>query len=294
VLRIGLRSDGEAGAAVARHLRHLQNSGADGPDVEIVADELAGPEVPPGLHLVVGVADGSGVSARGPDVDVWLDGTAPPERRAQAVDALWVDRLVPFAANVRSGRRARRRQRAVLTGPDPTWPEQAARLIRRLDDAIGRSTIRIDHIGSTSVPGLPAKELIDVQVTVADLPTARDVAERARGAGFVLAAGDWSGPDRHGRPHPEQVVVDADPGRPVNVNVRPASAPVWRETLLFRDWLRAHPDERDAYAAMKRALADGPEVHVDEYGLAKRPWISAALGRAEEWAAATGWAALGG
>lgn len=279
---------------MARHLRHLQDGGVDGPDVEVVVDELAGPEVPSGLHLVVGVADGSGVSARGPDVDVWLDGTAPRERRAQAVDALWVDRLVPFAVNLRSGRRARRRQQAVLMDPDPTWPEQAARLIRRLDDAIGRSTIRIDHIGSTSVLGLPAKELIDVQVTVADLPTARDVAERARGAGFVLAAGDWSAPDRHGRQHPDQVVVDADPSRPVNVNVRPASAPVWRETLLFRDWLRAHPDERDAYAAMKRATADGPELHVDDYGLAKRPWISAALDRAEGWAAATGWAALGG
>lgn len=80
----------------------------------------------------------------------------------------------------------------------------------------------------------------------------------------------------------------------MNVNIRSASTPVWRETLLFRDWLRAHPDERDAYTAMKRALADGPENHVDDYGRAKRPWISAALDRAEGWAARSRWHAPDG
>lgn len=296
MLRIGLRGDGgPAGAAVGGHLRRLRDGlGAARSDADIAIDDLVGPDVPPGLNLVVGVVGRSGPSAQGPDVDVWLDGTTSPARRVQAVETLWTDRLLPFEANLRLGRRARRRMRAVIVDPDPTWPDQAARLIGRLDHAIGRSAIRIDHIGSTSVPGLPAKDLVDIQVTVADLSTARDAAERARTAGFVLVAGEWSGPDRHGCEHPEHVVVDADPGRPVNVNIRSASTPVWRETLLFRDWLRAHPDERDAYTAMKRALADGPENHVDDYGRAKRPSISAALDRAEGWAARSRWHAPDG
>jgi dephospho-CoA kinase len=148
--------------------------------------------LPPGLNLVVGVVGRSGPSALGPDVDVWLDGTSPA-RQVRAVETLWTDRLLPLEANLRLGRRARRRMGAVLVDPDPTWPDQAARLIGRLDHAIGRSAIRVDHIGSTSIPGLPAKDLVDIQVTVTDLSTARDAAERARTAGFVLVAGEWSG-----------------------------------------------------------------------------------------------------
>ncbi len=96
--------------------------------------------------------------------------------------------------------------------------------------------------------------------------------------------------DRYGIAHPEEVVVDADPGRPVNVNIRPVGAPIWRETLLFRDWLRAQPAARREYAAVKQELAARPGRDVDDYGSDKFPWISAAARRAEEWAAATIWA----
>jgi dephospho-CoA kinase len=76
-------------------------------------------------------------------------------------------------------------------------------------------------------------------------------------------------------------VVDADPGRAVNVSIRPVAAPIWRETLLFRDWLRGHDQERDAYAAMKHRLARRPGRDVGDYSQDKMPWISAALSRAE-------------
>jgi hypothetical protein len=69
---------------------------------------------------------------------------------------------------------------------------------------------------------------------------------------------------------------------------RAVTAPVWRETLLFRDWLRSHDEERDAYAAMKRRLADRPGRDVNDYGEDKMPWISSALARAEVWAATGG------
>jgi dephospho-CoA kinase len=230
----------------------------------------------PGLHFVI--AAGSGAAA-----------DASADETAGGIDRLWADRVVPFEANLRAGRRAPRRQYAVLADPDPTWPGQARRLIERLRFSAGGLIIRVDHIGSTSVPGLPAKQLIDIQAVVADLAVAAQVAGAARRAGFVHVPGQWFGTDRHGMDHPEEVVVDADPGRPVNINIRPVGEPVWRETLLLRDWLSAHDQERDAYAAMKRELAQRPGHDVNDYGRDKMPWISAALSRAGHWAAATGW-----
>lgn len=197
---------------------------------------------------------------------------------ATDIASLWSDRIRPFEANLRSGRRAPRRQQAMLAPPDAKWPEQAQRLIARLRTAMGSSVHRIDHIGSTSVPGLPAKDLIDIQVVVNDLAVALELAGRARRAGFVHVAGDWYGEDRHGVKFREEVVVDADPGRPVNVNIRPIADPVWHDTLLFRDFLRSNSTERDDYAEMKRSLtAQG--LDVDCYSELKMPYIRAALGR---------------
>ena len=95
-------------------------------------------------------------------------------------------------------------------------------------------------------------------------------------------------PAAAGARYAERVLVDADPGRPTNVNLRAVGDPVWRETLLFRDWLRADPANRDAYLAEKRRLEQQTD-HVDAYSAGKLGWITGALGRAEHWAAATAW-----
>jgi dephospho-CoA kinase len=144
---------------------------------------------------------------------------------------------------------------------------------------MGSSAHRIDHIGSTAVPGLPAKNLIDIQVVVDDLGAALELARMSRRAGFVHIAGDWYGEDRDGTKFREEVAVGADPGRPVNVNFRQRSGPVWRETLLFRDFLRSDNAERDNYAVMKRSL-ESENVSVDDYSELKMPYIRAALKRA--------------
>jgi len=196
------------------------------------------------------------------------------------LESLWFERIRPFEANLRSGQRAPRRQQPVLVQPDPSWAEQAERLIARLSKALDSSIRRIDHIGSTSVPDLPAKDLIDIQVVVDDLTVASECAGTARQAGFVHVVGEWYGEDRDGEKHREEVVVDADPGRPANVNIRQLSDPVWKETLLFRNFLRANTVERDRYAQMKQSLAlQG--VGVDRYSELKMPYIRAALRRAD-------------
>jgi GrpB-like predicted nucleotidyltransferase (UPF0157 family) len=234
----------------------------------------------PGLHLAIAT-----------DGRCEADVLANPA--AEQIGFLWQRRLVPFEANLRTGNRAPRQQQAVLAGPDATWPRQARRLTDRLLFSVAAMIIRVDHIGSTSVPGLPAKQLIDIQVVVADLPAAAHVAEAARRSGFVPVPGQWFGTDQHGVDHREEVVVDADPGRPVNINIRPVTAPIWRETLLFRDWLRSHDDERNAYAELKRGLAQRTDRSVDDYSTDKMPWISDALSRAGQWAARSSWPAPG-
>jgi dephospho-CoA kinase len=236
----------------------------------------AGDHTWPGLHLAI-ATDGRC------DADVLADPAA------EQMGSLWQRRLVPFEANLRTGRRAPRRQQAVLGDPDAIWPRQARRLIDRLLFSTAAMIIRVDHIGSTSVPGLPAKQLIDIQVVVADLQAAAHVAEAARRSGFVRVPGRWFGTDQQGVDHPEEVVVDADPDRPVNINIRPVTAPIWRETLLFRDWLRSHRDERNAYADLKRGLAQRPGRNIDDYSTDKMPWISDALSRAGQWAARSNW-----
>jgi dephospho-CoA kinase len=148
--------------------------------------------------------------------------------------------------------------------------------------------LRIDHIGSTSVPGLPAKALIDIQVVAPSLAVADAVAQRARDAGFVRVPGRRSGPDRSGTQFDEIVLVDADAGRPVNVNLRPVGDPVWRETLLFRDWLVADVANRDRYLAFKQRLVETTK-NVDEYSSGKLSWIGSALDRAFHWAQEVGW-----
>jgi dephospho-CoA kinase len=209
-----------------------------------------------------------------------------------AVNRLWHERLVPFEANLRSGRPAPRPSSAVLVPADPTWPAQAARMVARVRHIAGSRAVRVDHVGSTSVPGLVAKDVLDVQVVVPDLDVAGRVAEDLRNAGLVRRDGHWWDSAEDGGTLPKAFAQNADPGRAVNCHVRSVSSPAWREALLLRDHLRTAPDAARAYALLKQRLAATPHESVDAYAEAKTHWIRAELARAEEWAAATGWRAL--
>ena len=213
--------------------------------------------------------------------DVWLDNTGAPDDLLERVDALWADRLVPFEAGLRAGRRAPRPYRPVLVAPDPGWAAAGERLVARVRRAAGDRALDVQHVGSTAVPGLAAKDVLDVQVVVADLATARAVAADLGAAGLLPGAGEW-----HDEPAlapgvraPKAIAFDADPGRAVNCHVRPAGSPEVAEVLAFRDRLRADASAREAYGLLKRGLAARRWESVDDYARAKTPFIVEVLSR---------------
>jgi dephospho-CoA kinase len=224
--------------------------------------------------------------ARRAAADVWLDNTGARDELLAEVDRLWQDRLVPFEGHLRARRPAPRPVLVTIADPDPTWPAQAARLIARIRAAVGPAAVRIDHTGSTAVPGLAAKDLVDLQLVVADLAAADAARPGLEQAGFARLPGEWWDRTPEGGRLAKRVHTACDPGRPVNLHVRVAAGPAWRWQLMFRDWLRAHDAERDAYAAMKRQAAG---VGIEAYLEAKDPWIAAALSRATSWAQDCGW-----
>lgn len=207
----------------------------------------------------------------------------------QAVDRLWQERIKPYADNLRLGHPSDRPE-VVIGLYDPTWPQQYERLAARLGLAVG--DLRVDHIGSTAVPGLAAKDVIDLQVTVDTLDQADALQEAIEQAGFPRV--------RHIKGDtPREFDLDpthwakryhgaADPGRPAHVHLRASRSAGWRYALLFRDWLRAHPAEAAAYADEKRRLAAAHPQRA-AYTEAKEPWFDGVLPRAEEWARDGGW-----
>ena len=228
--------------------------------------------------------------------DVVLDNSGSPDALLALVDRLWAERLVPFADNVRLGVRAARAGAAVLSAPQADWPAQAARLGARIMAAAPDDILSVDHIGSTAVQGLAAKDVIDLQVTVAGLDVADRIAPLLSAAGFPAVQGanfdapKPTAPDR--ADWEKRFHANADPGRAVNVHVRPAGSSGWRYALLFRDWLRSDPEAAAMYAEHKHTLSKqfAATKGTHAYAEAKEPWFTdVAWPRMDAWAAHTGW-----
>ncbi|MEV0252411.1 dephospho-CoA kinase [Nocardia sp. NPDC050712] len=224
--------------------------------------------------------------------DVLLDNNGAAGEIDAAVHRLWEQRLVPFEQNKRT-RTPAAASELRLVPADPEWAAQAQRLIARLWVACGAAASRIDHIGSTAVPGLDAKDVLDLQITVADLTAADGLRDALAEAGFPRkdditqdnpkpTEADPAGVDRElwGK----RLHGNADPGRRANVHVRVAGTPGQRFALDFRDWLRSDADARAEYLAVKReaeAKAAGltGSAAADAYYGVKEPWFDAAYAR---------------
>lgn len=232
--------------------------------------------------------------------DVWLDNTGSAGELIEQARALWHERILPFAHNLDRGEPAR--SQPVLVPYDPSWPDEARRIAARLNTACGHRAVRIDHIGSTAVAGTDAKDVIDMQVTVASLDDADELTDALTSAGYVRRpiTADVGKPDARSTvaefDHTDdeslwhkRIHCSADPGRPTNVHVRVDGWPGQQFALLFVDWLRANPAVQSDYVALKRRVVAEGHAGTGAYADAKEPWFLDAYRRAWEWADTTGW-----
>nr|BFE75185.1 hypothetical protein GCM10020092_084860 [Actinoplanes digitatis] len=133
------------------------------------------------------------------------------------VERLWQDRLRPYEMNLRLGRHAPHDRALHVVPPDPTWPEQAGRVIARIRHAL-RPQVGADadvsHIGSTAVPGLPAKDRLDLMLAVPTLEEADRLSDALGGAGLPRREGEWYDNARGlpGKTWPKRMHGNADPG----------------------------------------------------------------------------------
>ncbi|GLY07004.1 hypothetical protein Acsp01_73830 [Actinoplanes sp. NBRC 101535] len=182
----------------------------------------------------------------------------------------------------------------IVVDHDPQWQQGAAALTGEIAALLGPAALRVEHIGSTSIPGMAAKPIYDLQLSVADLNTAAAAFD-----GPLTTLGFTRMPYQHdhvpaGSDDPQSLWVKRywnrrTPGLPpVNLHCRLAGSPNERLALLFRDWFRAHPRAVPAYARFKQSLAaEIPDV--DVYTDLKDPVVDLVVTVAEEWAAVTGW-----
>jgi GrpB-like predicted nucleotidyltransferase (UPF0157 family) len=158
--------------------------------------------------------------------------------------------------------------------PDPAWPWAFATLEERIRLALGERALVVEHVGSTAVPGLPAKPVIDIDLTVADSADEAAWVPPLEEAGFELVIREpwW---------HEHRCLTAEDPR--CNLHVFSPDCPETIRHVLFRDWLREHPDDLVAYRNAKLAAARAANAageHVMDYNARKQPVIRAIYDRA--------------
>ncbi len=155
---------------------------------------------------------------------------------------------------------------------DPDWPRLYRREEDRIRRVLGDRVLRVEHIGSTSVPDLPAKPIIDIALAVADSADEPAYVPALEAAGYplVIREPDWfehrclKGPDTS-----------------INLHVFSLGEPEIDRCTRFRDRLRAHPDDRDLYARTKRELAARQWTYIQQYADAKTDVVREILARAQ-------------
>lgn len=180
-----------------------------------------------------------------------------------------------------------------IVEPDPGWASEFVRLAGRIGEVLEGCAIRIDHIGSTSVDGLASKDVIDIQVTVADAGALDEAAERLARGGWPLWADITRDHPVVGHPPDREqwtkrLAHEPAGERRANVHVRIDGRPNQRYALLFRDFLRAHPETAAVYGEFKRraaAMIRDP----DDYPDLKDPVCDLVYLPAQQWAASTNW-----
>jgi GrpB-like predicted nucleotidyltransferase (UPF0157 family) len=199
------------------------------------------------------------------------------ELAARATPLMWPG----FEYSERS--RQRERQPIEVVAYDPGWPGRFEAWRGRLASLLGPVARRIEHVGSTSVPGLAAKPVVDIQVSVPDLADEQAYVAPCEAAGLQFRIRDDE--HRYFQPPPGQP-------REVHVHVCQQGSDWERVHLLFRDYLRSSADAREAYAAAKHEAARIWRNDRAAYTESKSDVILGILDLADVWAAAVSWSVV--
>lgn len=164
---------------------------------------------------------------------------------------------------------------------DPEWPRLFAELGARLRAALGPVALRIDHIGSTAVPGLAAKPVIDVQISVASFEPLAAFRVPLEGLGFVFRADNPDLTKRYFR--------EAPGSRRTHIHVRLAESWPQQFALLYRDYMRTHEADCRWYGQVKRELAEQYGDDRQGYTDAKGQCLWEIMAKATQWTQEVGW-----
>jgi GrpB-like predicted nucleotidyltransferase (UPF0157 family) len=154
---------------------------------------------------------------------------------------------------------------------DPEWPRLFQREAARIRAVLGERVLSLEHVGSTSVPGLAAKPKIDMLLVVADSADEATFVPDLEAAGYRLQVRE---PDWH------EHRMFKGPDTDINLHVFSMACPEIEKMLTFRDWLRAHEDDRNLYESTKRELAKREWKYTQNYADAKTAVVEAILARA--------------
>jgi GrpB-like predicted nucleotidyltransferase (UPF0157 family) len=178
----------------------------------------------------------------------------------------------------------------LIVAYDPAWAERGLALAAEIRSKLGPLAQRIEHIGSTSIPGMAAKPVYDLQLSVADLDEAAAAFDEPLAALGLKRTPYEKDHVPAGRDDPQSMWVKRLWSRrggpePINLHCRLAGSPNERLALLFRDWFRAHPAAIPAYARFKESLAEAVDDDLGRYTDVKDPVVDLVIAMAEEWAA---------
>ena len=163
------------------------------------------------------------------------------------------------------------------TGPirlaeyEPSWPVLFEREASTIRNILGPEALRLEHVGSTSVPGLAAKPVIDMVLVVTDSSDETSYVPAMESAGYAL---------RIREPNWHQHRLLKGPAADINLHVFSDGCPEIDRMLLFRDWLRSHSEDRERYELAKRRLAERDWAFVQDYADAKSGIVEEILTRA--------------
>ena len=162
-------------------------------------------------------------------------------------------------------------ERISLADYDPRWPDLFEREAGRIRSALRNRALRIEHVGSTSVPSLIAKPTIDMLLVVSNSADESDYAPSLESAGYILKI-------REPKWYEHRMFIGSDDD--INLHVLSSGCEEIDRMVKFRDWLRSNPADRDLYARTKQAMAQKEWTNVQEYADTKTAIVVEIMNRA--------------